>query len=204
MKNIINLKHNKDNSLDKQNKKIQSHLLILWVVALISLPVFGCGTALMGERNYETPDLPKSKLANIQIDTKGQWIEGYDVFSLSVNGKRAFHEKIIDYNNVSIDDVLVVQGKHEISLLLLTQYYPEGISEEHQTVVYYSINVKAGSTYLLKGYLDDDNEDKVNFELIDIDTDQVVSEEKTSRKTTYQIEDSEDSQSIQIEGEIEF
>lgn len=184
---------------------MKSHFSMLWAIAIISLSVLGCGTTtFMGERYHITPNLPKSKLATIQIDTDGQWLQRYVRFGMSVNKKQAFHEIIIDNNTVSIDDVFVLPGKQDISLLLLTRYYPEDRGEEHQTVAYYSIDVKAGGTYLLKGELDDDYEDEVNFELIDIDTDQVVSEYKTSKETTYKIEDSLNRQSAEIGGGFSF
>lgn len=180
-----------------------SQFSMLWVVAIIALSVFGCGTTtFMSERYHITPNLPKSKLATIQIDTHGQWMQQYDRFGMSVNGKKAFHEIIID--TVAIDDVFVLPGKQDISLLLLTRYYPEDKGEEHQTVAYYSIDVKAGGTYLLKGDLDADDVDEVCFELIDTDTDQVVSEYKTSRHTTYKIEDSLNYQSAEIGGAFSF
>lgn len=168
-----------------------SHFLTLWIVATISLFVLGCSTTtFMSEGYYITPNLPKSKLATIQIDTHGQWLQQYDRFGMSVNGKRAFHQIIVD--TVSIDDVFVLPGKQDISLLLLTPYHR---GEANKTVDYYSIHVKAGGTYMLKGELDDD---EVWFELIDTDTDQVVSEYKTSRETTYKIEDSINKQSSAI------
>ena len=187
-----------------------SRFSMLWVVAIILLSVLGCGTTtFMGERysehSYITPTLPKSELATIQIDTHGQWLQRYVRFGMSINKKQAFHEIIIDDNNLSIDDVFVRPGKQEISLLLLTQYDPEyNRGEKHQTLAYYSIDVKAGGTYLLKGKLGDDCEDEVNFELIDTDTDQVVSEYNTTRETTYKIEDSLNQQSSEIGWSFSF
>lgn len=155
---------------------------MLWIVAILSLPILGCSTYYNWEPFHITPTLPKSKLTTIQIDTQGQWLQQYARFGMSINGKRAFQKMIID-NTLSIDDVFVRPGKQDISFLLLTRFYR---GEAHQIVDYYSIDVKAGSTYILKGELDDD---EVWFELIDTDTDQVVSEYKTSRETTYKTED---------------
>ena len=188
----------------------KSRFSMLWVVAIISLSVLGCGTTtFMGERysehSYITPILPKSELATIQIDTQGQWFQRYVHFGMSINKKQVFHEIFMDDNNLSIDDVFVRPGKQDISLLLLTQYDSEyNRGEKHQTVAYYSIDVKAGGTYLLKGELGDDCEDEVNFKLIDTDTDQVVSKYNTSRKTTYKIEDSLNQQSSEIGWSFSF
>lgn len=171
-----------------------SHVATLWGIAIIALSILGCGTTSMWERYHITPTLPKSKLATIQIDTNGQWLQQYVRFGMSVNKKQAFHEMIID-NKLSIDDVFVLPRKQDIALLLHTPYNQ---GEKHQTVKYYSINVKAGGTYLLKGALDDDDEDEVSFELIDTGTDQVVSEYKTCRRTTHKVEDSFNRQSSSV------
>ena len=170
---------------------------ILWIIAIIASSILGCRTTSMWERNYITPILPKSELATIQIDTQGQWFQGYGSFGMSINKKQAFQEMLIGKNTLSIDDVFVLPGKQNIALLLRTQYHIEGRGKkhQHQTVAYYSIDVKAGSTYILKGELDND---EVCFELIDTDTDQVVSEYITSRETTHKTEYSPNRQSSEV------
>jgi len=203
MKNIIQYQTKTYKKVINHNQRTHNHIFTLLVIPLFSFLFFGCSSYFMGERIYEPPDLPKNELASIQIDTKGLWIQRYDLIALSINGKSAFRKKIIEINNFSIDDVLVVPGKHNLSLSLLTRIYHEGISKEHQTVSNYTIDVKAGSTYLLKGEYADDSGEEVNFELVDSDTDQVVSKYITTRESTYKIEDS-GTESIQIESTIEF
>ncbi len=65
----------------------------------------------------------------------------------------------------------------------------------------FSIDVKAGGTYLLKGEFANDAGDEFCFELID--TDEVVSEPKTSGKSTFNFQDS-GNYSFQTEGEFHF
>ena len=65
-------------STPKQKPNIQSQISILLVVTLLYLSVFGCGTMFMRESEYGALDLPKSELAAIQIDTKGNWMQRAD------------------------------------------------------------------------------------------------------------------------------
>ena len=176
---------------------------MLSFVVLLSLTFFGCGTHFMGENHYETPKMPKSELAAIQIDTKAYWLQQNISFAIAINGKMAWQEKKMENRTVSIDDILVMPGTHDLSLLLLTEATPAGISRERQTLLHFSIDVKAGSTYLLKGDFANDTEDDLCFELIDTDTEEVVSELKTSDESAFDFQDSND-YSFQIGRKFHF
>ena len=173
-------------------------------VVLLSLTFFGCGTRFMGENHYKTPKMSKSKLAAIQIDTKAHWLQQNMLFAIAINGKMALQEKRWQNTTVSIDDILLMPGTHDLSLLLLTEVTPAGISRERQTLLHFSIDVKAGSTYLLKGDLvSNDTEDDLCFELIETDTGEVVSELKASDESTFDFQDS-NNYSFQIGRKFHF
>ena len=67
--------HDHINNTGTQQIKPKLSVLILLAGMLLSLPFMGCGTFLMRESAYKVPDLPKSELATIQIDTERQWIQ---------------------------------------------------------------------------------------------------------------------------------
>ncbi len=109
------------NSLIKQRSSRQSSVSILLVLALLSLHFFGCGTMFIKEDEYETPDLPKSELAVIQIDTKGNWMQRTNLIALRIDGKLAIRKEIAENKDVSIDEILVAPGKHDMSVLIIYQ-----------------------------------------------------------------------------------
>ncbi len=61
--------HHYINSTRTQQIKPKLSIFILLIGILLSLPFIGCGTLFVSERVYEVPQLPKSELAIIQIDT---------------------------------------------------------------------------------------------------------------------------------------
>ena len=123
----------------------------------------------MPEGAYEAPELPKSELATIKIDTEGGWIHRYNLIVLQIDNKLALREKIGDHRRDSIGEILVAPGKHEMSVSTVHNSFDNtGTPNTVQTVSRFSADVKAGSTYLLK---DED-------ELVDADTGKVVSKSK--------------------------
>lgn len=173
-------------------------------VVLLSLTFFGCGTRFMGENHYVTPKMSKSELAAIQIDTKAHWFQQSMLFAIAINGKMALQKKRWQNTTISIDDILLMPGTHDLSLRLLTEVTPTGRSRERHTLLRFSIDVKAGRTYLLKGDLvSNDTEDDLCFEFIDTDTGEVVSELKTSDKSAFDFRDS-NNYSFQIGRKFRF
>lgn len=166
------------NSVIKQKSIIQSQIFILLVVTLLSLSVFGCGTMFMQEGKYEAPDLPKSELAAIQVDTKGNWIQRTNLIALRINGKLALRKEIGENKDVSIDEILVATGKHDMSVLIVYESYDEGTRATVQTSSSFDADVKAGGIYLLKGDFTYSAGGEFSFELVNADTDRVVSKPK--------------------------
>lgn len=131
----------------------------------------------MPEAEYEAPQLPKSELATIKIDTDGGWLQRYHLIVFRIDGKLAVSKNIEAVEEVSIDDeILVVPGKHEMSLLLVYETFHEDTPSDHQIVSKFSANVEAGSTYLLTG--ESSSEFNLKGKLVDTNGNQVVSESK--------------------------
>ena len=93
-----------------------------------------------------------------------------------------------DRGKVSIDGVLVAPGKHDMSLLIITESFPERTRENHQTISNFSTKMKVGGTYHLKGKFTYDTEEEFSFELIDKTNDKVVSKWKILGKSTSNLQ----------------
>ncbi len=141
---------------------------VLLVGVLLSLPLAGCGIILVQEGEYKVPDLPKSELAIIKIDREGGWHQRYNLIVLRIGGKLALREKIAAYKEGSIDEILVVPGKRDMVMSTIHNSFQDGARSTVQTTSRFSADVKAGGTYLLRD----------EGELVDTDTDKVVSESK--------------------------
>ena len=89
----------------------------------MSLTFVGCGV-FMPKGEYEAPQLPKSELATIKIDTEGGWIQRYNLIVFRIDGKLALREKIDALEKISIDDeILVAPGKHDMSVLVVYESF---------------------------------------------------------------------------------
>ena len=151
--------------------KQKLNVLILLTGVLVFLPFVGCGTVVnkfMPKGEYKAPQLSKSELATIQIDTERGWLQRYNLIVIRINGKLALRKNIKGNEKIAIDEILVAPGKHNISVMTIHTVFHGDKPETIQTLSRFSADMKVGSIYLLQ----DDNK------LIDADTDRVVSESK--------------------------
>ena len=167
--------HRYANKIETQWRvKPKSSLSILFMGILLALPFVGC-SVFIPERAYEAPQLPKSELATIKIDTEGGRIQRYNLIVFRIDGKVAVRKKIDALEKVSIDDeILVAPGKHDMSVAVVYESF-EGATpggRQHQT--WFSADIEAGSTYLLK--VEGSNEGGFSTKLVDTNGDNVVSE----------------------------
>ncbi|MYC75883.1 hypothetical protein F4X10_08985 [Candidatus Poribacteria bacterium] len=143
-------------------------ILVLLAGILVSLSFVGCGV-FMPRGDYEAPQLPKSELATIKIDTEGGWLQRYKLMAFRIDGKLAVHKKIEVHEEIAIDEILVLPGKRDMSVTTIHRhFFQNDTGTTTQTLSKFSADVKAGGTYLLK----DDNK------LIDANTGEVVSQWK--------------------------
>lgn len=152
-------------------------------VALFLLPLCGCITfgqtqILHQESLYQTPDLPESELATIQIDSN--WILYNNLFALAINKKKALREEIRENNN----QIFLIPGTHDMALLLITETQS---GKEQQSASYLSIEVKADITYQLT--VEYDTDDNLCFQLIDTSTQEVVSQPQIKNEATFNYKD---------------
>ncbi len=165
----------------KSRTNFQARIYCLFVITLLLMPLCGCITSfqqskvLSHQSPYLIPDLPKSELATIQIDTN--WIQHNSLFALAINKKVALREKIRENKN----QIFLVPGTHDMVLLLIAETQS---GKEQQSASGLSIEVKADSTYLLTAEYANDTGEALCFQLIDTDTQEVVSQPQTKSDTT--------------------
>ena len=173
------------NSTATQQMKPKLSVTILFVGTLISLSFVGCGI-FVSEGEYEAPQLPKSELATIKIDTAGEWVQRSDFILLRIDGRLALSEKIELGKDLAIDEVLVVPGKHNMSLAVIYEAFHEHKLRDRQILSTLSANVKAGGIYFLRGEFSHDTDGELGFqcELVDTVKDKVVAASRISTAAT--------------------
>lgn len=149
--------------------KFRYNASILFLSIILSLPFVGCGTVMnkfISEGAYEVPQLPKSELATLQIDTEGGWLQRYKLIAFRIDGKLAMRKQIDAHGEIAIDEILVLPGKRDMSVTTIHRhFFDNDTGSTIQLVSKFSADVKAGGTYLLK----DDNK------LVDANTGEVIS-----------------------------
>ena len=152
--------------------KPKLNILIFFTGVLALLPFVGCGTVVnkfMPKGEYETPQLSKSELATIRIDTEIGWLQRYNLIVFRIDGKLALRKNIKTDEKIAIDEILVVPGKYDMSVTTIHRsFVDKSIGRTLQTVSWFSADLSAGGTYLLQ----DDNK------LVDASTDKVISQSK--------------------------
>ena len=166
--------------------KLKLSIPVLLVGILLSLPLVGCGTILVREGPYKAPQSPKSELATIKIDTEGQWIQRPNLIVFRIDGRLALSEKIELGKDLIIEEVLVVPGKHSMSLAVIYEAFHEHKLRDRQILSTFSADVKAGGIYLLRGEFSPDTDSELGFqcELVDTVKDKVVAESRFSTAAT--------------------
>ena len=119
-------------------------------VVLLTSSVSGC-TMFFPPHPYIPPDLPKTELATIEIDTTSQY--HITLIEVRIDKKLAVRQEIDRNKNMSIDDVLVTAGEHNITARFITATSPGrygGIDNRRSKLTFsYDVDLKAGGTYLV-------------------------------------------------------
>ena len=168
--------------------KLKLRILIFLTCTFLSVLFIGCGVIMSGGE-YKVPDLPKSELATIKVDTDSGWLQ-YDLIVLRIDGKLAVSKNIEDHQRITIDKILVTPGKHDMSLLVGYKSFQEDTPRNYQIVSRFSADVEAGSTYLLTADFSRDADGDFNLDgkLIDKNKNKIVSESKLFGQFTSDLE----------------
>lgn len=178
-----------------QNQKtyqLSRKILILVGLILLSISTLSCGNLFVSETKYVAPELPDSEVATIQIDTEGNWIQRTNLIVLRINGKVALRKEIGEKKNIKIDDIPVVPGKHNMSLLAITESFGENKPHDRQSMYKFTAGLKPNETYLLKGEYEYESGEDYSFELINTANDKVVSKSKLFGKSVFKVQDPKD------------
>ena len=152
------------------------------VGALLALSVWGCG-AIFPPEIYIPPDLPKSELAAIKIDTTGRYMKEMNLIEVRINEKRALRQKIKDDKNISIHDVFVAPGKQDMSVTIRHHVWSNTRLRIRylKTTSTFSAELNSGGTYLVKVLSDHVRGGGPFIELFDKNTGEVVSKNRRDR-----------------------
>ena len=166
------------NNTGTQQMRPKLSIPVLLAGLLLSLLFAGCGAISFSKGAYEVPKSPKSELATVKIDTEGGWLHRYSLIVFRIDGKLAVREEIKMDEAVSIDEILVAPGKHDMSVTTIHTIFHGDKRETVQTVSRFSADVTAGNTYLL-------NKEK---KLVDVDIDKVVSKSRLPSLLEFNME----------------
>ena len=98
----------------------------------------------------------------------------YSLIVFQIDGKLVLRQKIDALEKVSIDDeILVAPGKHDMSVLVVYESFHGDTPGGRQHQSWFSADVEAGSTYLLK--VEGGSEADFRGKLVDTNGDKVVS-----------------------------
>jgi len=100
---------------------------------------------------YKAPALPKTELATIQVNTDGGWLQRLDQLALRIDGGLALEKKIDADEEITIKEIVVSPGQHNMSVQIIYRSFDDVIPQPHQIVTNFSADVKAGGSYLLQG-----------------------------------------------------
>jgi hypothetical protein len=171
-------------TMTQQRLNLKSSVPILFAGICLILLLVGCGK--MGDifatkAKYKIPALPKAQLATIHVDTDKGWVHRINRLVLRIDGQLALDEKIDADKDITIKEILVAPGVHNISVMLIYQSFSEVMPHPRQIVDYFSVDAEAGSSYLLQGKFSPDEEGELSFDswLADAETGKVVKKSKS-------------------------
>ncbi len=151
-------------------------------VVLLTLSVFGC-TMILPPHPYISPDIPKSKLATIEIDTTSEYLKHIRLIEVLIDNKLAVRQEIDINQNISIADVFVTAGEHNITTVFVaeTSSNRRNYRPKRKQITTYDVNFKAGGTYLVILFSAHLVDGDLYMEMIDKHTDNAVG--KRNRKS---------------------
>ena len=186
-------------NIENQKNKLRPLIICTLLTALfLTISTLGCGNLLIRETKYVAPELPKSEVATIQIDTDGQWFQRTKLFVLRINGKVAVRKEIGKNKKITFDDVLVVPGKHNMSIQFIMESYGVSTPQDRHFKYNLSTEVKSGGTYLLKGEYYYSSGAEYSFELINSANDKLVSKSRLLSNSTFKVEKNKKSSGFKV------
>lgn len=170
---------------------------ILLTSIFLSLLSVGCGgivNTFVTKGEYKVPALPKTELATIQVNTDSGWLRRLNQFALRIDGRLALEEKIDADEEITIKEVVVSPGQHNMSVQIIYRSFDDVIPQPHQIVTSFSADVKAGGSYLLRGKFSPSANGELSFKswLADASTGKDVSKKNILKNPVFKVESNPD------------
>ena len=156
-----------DHAVTSRGLNLKLSISILLTSLFLSLLSVGCGrivNTFVTKGEYKEPALPKAELATIQVNTGGGWLQRLDRLALWIDGRLALEEKIDADEEITIKEIVVSPGQHNMSVLIIYKSFDDVTLRPHQIVTNFSADVKAGSSYLLQGEFSPSLDGELSFE----------------------------------------
>ena len=191
------LHHCEDHAVTGQVLNLKLSISILFTSIFLSLLLVGCGrivNTFVTKGEYKVPALPKTELAAVQVDTEGGWLQRLSQFALRIDGRLALEEKIDVDEEITIKEILVSPGQHNMSVQIIYRSFDDVIPQPHQIVTGFSADVKAGGSYLLRGKFSPSANGELSFKswLADASTDKDVSKKNILKNPLFKVEGNPD------------
>ena len=177
------------------NPKLSVSILLTSV--LLSMLLISCGRIVntsVTKGEYKVPALPKTELATIQVNTDGGWLRRLNQFALQIDGRLALDEKIDVDEEITIKEILVSPGQHNMLVQIIYESFDDVIPHPYQIVTGFSADVKAGGSYLLRGEFSPSAGGELSFKswLADASTGKDVSKKNILKNPVFRVESNPD------------
>ncbi len=118
---------------------------------LLALFILGCGT-IFPTPKHVTPNLPESELAILHIDTTSEYLKHINLIEVHIDKHLAVHQEIEKNKHISIDDVFVTEGKHDITVIFVAETSPNRYNfyPKRKQIAYFDVELKANGAYVVK------------------------------------------------------
>ncbi|MYE88247.1 hypothetical protein F4X33_04545 [Candidatus Poribacteria bacterium] len=188
------LHHYGDYAITNWRLNLKLSISILLISVLLPLLLVGCGriaNTFVMKGEYKAPALPKTELATIQVNTAGGWLRRLNQFALRIDGRLALDEKIDVDEDITIKEILVSPGQHNMSVRIIYRSFDDVIPQPHQIVTGFSADVEAGGSYLLRGEFSPSVGGELSFKswLADTNTGKDVSKKNILERMKFKVEE---------------
>lgn len=191
------LHHYGDYAITNWRLNLKLSISILLISVLLPLLLVGCGrivNTFVMKGEYKAPALPKTELATIQVNTAAGWLRRLNQFALRIDGRLALDEQIDVDEDITIKEILVSPGQHNMSVRIIYKSFDDVMPQPHQIVTGFSADVEAGGSYLLQGEFSPSAGGELSFKswLADTNTGKDVSKKNILERMKFNVEGNPD------------
>lgn len=140
---------------------------------LLVLLILGCGT-IFPTPKYVTPNLPKSELAILHIDTTSEYLKHINLIEVHIDKRLAVRQEIEKNKHISIDAVFVTEGQHDITVIFFAETSPSRTYDpirKQKVYFYFDVELKANGAYVVKLLSSHKRDGSLFIDIFDKETD---------------------------------